>query len=165
MLAHLVLFEVSYWKRGTRQLVLRQRKQKVGLILALIRAATKPVRAVTGDLHASVMPGGERVGAKTDGALQQRRKLQVGVAVRARDGRAAKAVFAHKVRHHLFVEPSFEVDDVVGDADGGCDASRVVQVVDGAAGPKGRLAFGLVVQLHGHTDNLVTLLGEQRRGD
>ena len=44
------------------------------------------------------------------------------------------------------------------------DAPRVVQVVDRAAGAEAA-ALALIVELHRHADDVVALLGEQRRGD
>ena len=44
-------------------------------------------------------------------------------------------------------------------------APRVVQVVERAAGAEAGLTLALIVQLHRQTDHVVTLLGEQGRGD
>jgi hypothetical protein len=51
------------------------------------------------------------------------------------------------------------------DADGRCHAPRIVQIVNRAAGAKPGLTLGLVVELHRDTDDVVTLLGKQGRGD
>ena len=59
---------------------------------------------------------------------------------------------------------ALEVDDVVGDADAGGDAPRVVQVVDRAAGPEADLSLALVIQLHREADHLVALLRQERSG-
>jgi hypothetical protein len=74
-------------------------------------------------------------------------------------------VLAHEVRDHLLAELTLEVDDVVGDADLGGDAPRVVQVVDRTAGAEADLPLALVVQLHRQADDLMALLREQCGGD
>ena len=51
------------------------------------------------------------------------------------------------------------------DVDRGRHATRIVQVVERAAAAERRLSVRLVVELHGQADDVVTLLGEQRRGD
>ena len=93
------------------------------------------------DVHLRVMTGGNRVGAEGLRALDERRELQVAVAVHAGDGRASGRVLAHEVRHDVLLELVFEVDDVVGNADRPSRAPRVVQVVDRAAAPEGDLAL------------------------
>jgi hypothetical protein len=85
--------------------------------------------------------------------------------VRTGNRGAARGVLADEIRHHLRAEPILEVDDVVRDADDGRDAAGVVEVVDRAAGAEVRLSLALVVELHGHTDDVMPLLGEQGRGD
>ncbi len=78
-------------------------------------------------------------------------------------------VLADEVRDHLIRELLLEIDDVVGDADPGGHAPRVVEIVDRAAGaealdfePTAPLAplvlpATMIVQLHRQTDNLVAL--------
>jgi len=63
------------------------------------------------------------------------------------------------------VEAALEIDDVMGNADPGSHAARVVQVVDRAARPETHLSIALVVQLHGQTDHLVSLPREERGRD
>ncbi len=82
----------------------------------------------------------------------------------ARDRRAPGNVLTHEVCDDGILKLALEVDDVVREADEGCDATRIVEIVDGAAAAE-RLIAPLVVQLHGQTDDVVTLLGEQSRGD
>src|SRR5262249_11822539 len=107
--------------------------------------------------------GRDRVGAEAAGALDQRRELQIAVAVRAGQRRAPGRVLADEVRDDLRIELPLEIQNVVRDADCRRNAPRVVQVVERAAAAERRLAVALVVQLHRQTDDVVALLGEQRR--
>ena len=113
------------------------------------------------------MAGGDRVGAEAARALEQRRELQVAVAVRAGERRAARRrTRATKFDDDLLVELPLEVQDVVRDVDGRGHAPRVVQVVErAAAAERVRSPSRLIVELHRQTDDVVALLGEQRRGD
>ena len=78
-------------KARARELLLREREQEVGLVLRRVRAAPQHEAAVGAALDARVVTGGQRVGAKAERAIEQRRELQIGVAVRARNRRAAGA--------------------------------------------------------------------------
>jgi hypothetical protein len=116
-------------------------------------------------LHARVVAGGDRVGAEAGRAIDERRELQVAVAVRAGKGSAARGVLPDEVRHHLLVELALEIQDVVRDADRRRHFAGIVQIVERAAAAEGGLTLGLVVELHRQTNHVVTLLGEQGRGD
>src|SRR6476469_10260083 len=98
------------------------------------------------------MAGRHRVGAEPARAIGEGRELEVAVAVRTGQRRAPGGVLADEVRDYLLAELLLEVDDVVGDADGGGDPPRVVQVVDRAAAAERRLPLGLIVELHRQTD-------------
>jgi hypothetical protein len=135
-------------------------------VLGGVDAALELVPARRGPLDARVVARGDRVGSEAAGAVEQRRELQVAVAVGAGQGRPAGRVLADEIAHHLLVELTFEVQDVVGDADRGRHAPRVVQVVNRAAAaerPLAAVAVRRVVQLHGQTDDVVALLDEQPR--
>ena len=110
------------------------------------------------------MPGGDGVGAECLRAIEQRGEFQIAVAVGARQRRAPGRVLTDEIRHDVILKLPLEVDDVVGNADRGRDAAGVMQIVDRAAAAERRDAFGLIVQLHRHTDDLVALIREQGRG-
>src|SRR5262249_18905844 len=95
------------------------------------------------------------------GALDERRELQVAVAVHAGDGRPSRGVLADEVRDHVLLELVLEVDDVVGNADRPRGAPGVVEIVQGAAAAELHLALRLVIELHGQTDHIVTLARQQ----
>src|SRR4029453_18221861 len=87
------------------------------------------------------------------------------VAVRAGKGRAARSVLPDEVRHDLLVELPLEIQDVVWDTDRCCHFPSIVQIVERTAAAEGGLPLALVVELHRQTNHVVTLLGEQGRGD
>src|SRR5207245_1292298 len=94
---------------GARELRLGQREQKVRLILRGIGAAPEQMasaRAVA--LDARVVAGRDGVGAEAARPLDERRKLQVAVAARARQRRAARGVLAHEIRDDVIVELPLE---------------------------------------------------------
>ena len=85
------------------------------------------------------MSGRDELGAEPLGALDQRRELQIAVAVHARNRRAARRrTRARSSQSTVSANCSLEVDDVVGDADPGGDAPRVVEIVDRAARAEAR---------------------------
>ena len=135
----------------------------------MVGAAMQVIAAGVVLFDPGVVPRGQPLGVVGHGAVEQLGELEIAVAVRARNGRAPRHILAHEVRHHVLAELRFEIDDVVGDADGGGDAAGVVEIVDRAAGAERALPglghLAVVIQLHRHTDDVVTLLGEQGRGD
>jgi len=151
-------------ERRPGELLLCQREQEVRLVLVAIGAAQQQPAAICSLRDARVMTRGDVLGAKTARTIEERRELQVAVAVRARNGRAARRVFADEVRDDRVLELPLEVEDVVRDAERPGDAPRVVQIVERAAAAKG-LAAALIVELHRQTNDVMTLLGEQGRGD
>ncbi len=63
------------------------------------------------------------------------------IAERARNRRAAGKIILDEWLDHLFLEPLFEVDDIVGNSEDGSDESRIVYVIERAASAD-RAAFG-----------------------
>ena len=80
------------------------------------------------------MAGRQRVGAKAERAIEQRRELQIGCCS-ARTGSACARMLYSRTKFDttVLVEAVLEIEDVVRDADCRGDAPRVVQVVEGAA--------------------------------
>src|SRR5262245_63345425 len=79
--------------------------------------------------------------------------------------RPSGCVLLNEVRDQSLAKLALEIDNVVRKADEGGDAPRIVKIVERAAAPPCLLAAALIVELHRQTDNLMTLLGEQGRGD
>jgi hypothetical protein len=98
-------------------------------------------------------------------SLEKRRELQIAVAMRTRQRRPARCVLLNEIRDDGVPELALEIDDVVRKADDGGDAARVVEIVERAATAPRLLAAALIVELHRQTDNVMTLLREQGRGD
>ncbi len=98
-------------------------------------------------------------------------ELEVVVAERAGNRRAPGEILADKGAHHVLLEALLLVDDVVRNAEVLGHAARVVDVVERAAaaglGGVGNAVLagqaGLVPELQGEADNIVTVLGEDRR--
>ena len=114
------------------------------------------------------MAGGDALGADAAGGLEELVELQVVVAERAGDGRAAGEVFADEGLDDVLLEAALLVDDVVGDAELLGDAACVVDVVERAAASGDLLgdAFlasqaALVPELKGEADEGVALGLEQ----
>src|SRR5262249_45829445 len=128
------LVEMADREPRARQLRLRQREQKVRLVLLPIDAAPEAVAPrLLVEINLRVRARGARLGGKSHPTLDQRGELQVAVAVHAGDGRASRRVLAHEIGDDVVLELALEVDDVVGDADGGRDPARVVEIVERAA--------------------------------
>ena len=89
--AHGVLVEMPDRETPRAQLLLRQRKQEVGLILRIVGAAMQPIPPVVVALDARVVAGRQLLGVVRLRAIQQLGELQIAVAVRAGNRRAAGA--------------------------------------------------------------------------
>jgi hypothetical protein len=163
--AHRLLGSIADGEHGVSQLILRQRKQEIRLILGGIDGALEQISARRVTFHACVVSGRDRVGAEAGRAIDERRELQVAVAMRAGKGRAARGVLPDEVRDDLLVELPLEIQDVVWDTDRRCHFPSIVQIVERTAAAEGGLPLALVVELHRQTNHVVTLLGEQGRGD
>jgi hypothetical protein len=107
----------------------------------------------------------DNLGVERGGAFDERRELEARVAVDARNGCAARRVFADEVVDDGASKLFFEVDDVVREADGVGHASRILQIPEAAARAPRIGGVALVVQLHRKADDIVPLLGEQHGCD
>ena len=165
LLAHLGLDQAADRKDGTGELILRQREQEVRLVLARIGAALQQPPTVCRLLDPRIMACRDLLGAKPERAIEQRRKLQIAVAMGAGQRRSSGGVLPNEVGDDAVAKLLLEVDDIVGKANNGRDAARVVEIVERTAPAPCLLAAALVVQLHRQTNHVMTLLGEQRRGD
>jgi len=120
--------------KRARELCLRQREEEIRLILAGIGAALEAISPrLRVEVHLRVMAGRDGLGPECFGALHERRKLQVAVAVNAWNRRTSRRVLAHEIRDDVLLELALEIDDVVGDPDRARHAPRVVEIVDSAA--------------------------------
>ena len=92
--AHVRLRQRAHRKHRAGQLLLRQREQEVRLVLVAIDAALEQPSSGRRSLDARVVAGRHLVGAESPRAIEQRRELEVAVAVRARQRRPARGVLA-----------------------------------------------------------------------
>ena len=146
-------------------MLLRQGEEEVRLVLGVVHAAPEQVLPAGGTFDARIVAGGDEWGVESAGTVEQRRKLQVPVALDARDRGAGSQVVAHEVGHDVFIELPLEVHDVVRDVEQGRHAPRIAEIVERAAASERRLAVALVVELHRQPDHVVAFGGQQRRGD
>ena len=150
------------------ELGLCQREQEIRLVLGRIGAAPQPEGAARlVSLDPRIVAGRDRVGTEAAGPLGERGELEIAVAAGAGERRPSGRVLAHEIRYHVVVELALEIDDVVRDADRGGDTPCVGQILERAAAAERARAVTLfrhVIELHGQTDNLVALLGQERRG-
>ena len=167
VLADGVLRAIADREDGARELLLRQREQEVRLILRRVDAALQQVAAGRRvALDARVVAGRDRVGAEAARALDQRRELQIAVAVRAGQRRPAGGVLARRSSRRPARRTAARSSRCsagcrwrAATRRASCRSSSVQQLPNDASRP-----LGLVVELHRQTDDVVALLGEQRRG-
>ena len=177
--ADLGLGQAAQRKERARQLLLREAEEEVGLVLGEICGPLEnpaPARGV--ELVDRVVAGGDAAGADGAGGEEQLVELEVVVAERAGNRRAAGQVFIDERPDHIALEALLLVDDVVGDAEVLGDSAGVVDIVQrttpaclgrvGNAVTAGQA--GLVPKLEGEADYAgaaaglrVALVGEHGR--
>ena len=139
--AHFLLGHFAEREQAVRELLLRQAKQKIRLVLLRVDGAQQAIAAgrfVEAD--ARVVAGGDAVGADLLRGHQQLLELDVVVAQRAGNRRAPGEIVLHEGAHHGVLEEPLEIHDVVRQAEVLGDALGVVDVVDRAAALAGRFA-------------------------
>ena len=142
-----------------------RRKAAIGKFHPPAPGAGQQPAAVGRAVNAGVVAGRDLLRTEATRAIEQRRELQIAVAVRAGQRRASGRVLAHEVRDDRLLELPLEIDDVVRKTESGGHAPRILEVVERAARAPRLLAAALIVELHRQTDDVMTLLGEQGRGD
>ena len=81
------------------------------------------------------MPGEQRCGAELLGPRHEVGELDRLVAPDARNRRLAAQIAVGEIVDHRLAESRFEIEDVVRDAELRRDASRIMNVLPGAAAP------------------------------
>src|SRR5882724_8354954 len=130
------LGHVAQRKERAAQLLLREAEKKISLVLAVVGGALQQPtlsRLIISD--ASVMPGGDALGADLLRHNQQLIELQMIVAKTARDGRAAGEILLDERPHHVALKPLFVIDNVIGDTDLLRHSACVINIVERAAAP------------------------------
>src|SRR5690242_14457304 len=116
--AHLWLRHVAEGKQGSAELFLRQSKEKVSLVLTVVRRTLKqpsPSRFVEGDT--GVVTSRDPVGADLLRHNQQLIKLQMIIAKAAGDRRPPGKILLYKRTHDVPLKPFFVIHHVVRNAD------------------------------------------------
>ena len=173
------LGEAAEREEGAGELGLGEAEEEVGLVLGEIGGALEdPALAGGVVLVDGVVAGGDAIGADGAGGLDECVELEVVVAERAGDGRAAVEILRDEGADDVLLEAGLLVDDVVGDAEVLGDAAGVVDVIQRAAaaglGCIGNAVLagqaGLVPELEGEADDralriggAVVLVGEHGR--
>ena len=155
------------------ELLLGEAEEEVGLILGQIGGALEnPAGARRIELVDRVVAGGDAVGADGARGLEQLVELEMVVAERAGNGRAAGEILVDEGPDHVALEALLLVDDVVGNAEVLGDVARVVDIVERAAaaglGCIGNAMLageaGLIPKLEGEADDgLAVAVGEHGR--
>ena len=132
--ADLGLGEMAERKKRTRELWLGEAEEEVGLVLCSIsRPLQDPPPAAGVVFIDGVVAGGDTAGADAAGGLNEGIELEVVVAERAGDGRAAMEILVDEGADDVLLEAGLLVDDVVGDAEVLGYAAGVVDIIEGAA--------------------------------
>src|SRR5689334_22558531 len=130
-LAHLRLAHFAQRKARAAELLLREAKKKVRMVLGGVGgAAQKPAVARGRKFATCVVAGSQQVSADLSRGDEKLIELQVVVAQAARDGRASGKILAHEGANHVALKALLVVDDVERDAQLLGDGARVVHVVD-----------------------------------
>jgi hypothetical protein len=139
--------------------------------LAVRGALENPAAARRVVLVDGVVAGGDALGADGAGGLEQSIELEVVVAERAGNGRAAVQILVDKGADDILLEALLLVDDVIGNSEVLGDAAGVVDVIErAAAAGLGRVGDAvlagearLVPELEGEADDRVARVGEHGR--
>ena len=115
-------------------------------------------------IHAAhVMAGHQGFGPQIPGHAQKVTELDRLVAPDAGNGRFAGQIAVGELLDHLFPEPAFVIQHVMGNTQRIGDPLGVVNVLTGAARPFASLGGAVIIKLQGHPDDLEALFGHQRR--
>uniref|UniRef100_E6QM66 Uncharacterized protein n=1 Tax=mine drainage metagenome TaxID=410659 RepID=E6QM66_9ZZZZ len=164
-LADLGLGEVAEGEESVGKLVLGESKEEPGLVLGEVGGALEDPAVARGVvLVAGVVAGGDAGGTDLARGEQKLVELEVIVAERAGNWRAASEVIIDKGTNDVALEALLLVDDVVGDVERLGDAAGVVYVVERAAATGGAGGYAglsgeaiLIPKLEGEADDIGSL--------
>ncbi len=141
------------------KLLLRERVEGIGLILAPIHASAQPI--APGGLikaHARVVARGDIIGPQLPRPLQECRELQVLVTADARIRSAPAGVFAHEVAHHALLKNRLKIKHIIGDPKVRRNPARIFDGRQRATRTLVRLGRGTRPEAHRRPDHVITLL-------
>ena len=153
-------------EREAQQIELRARggKQEIALVALGLAGAVKRAPAVGQATRGDVMAGRQYCGAELARGHQEIAEFDCLIALDAWDRRFAGHIACRKAINHRFFEPLLVVEHVMGNADPRGHCAGIVNVAAGAAGPFAVGCRAMVVELQGDADDVIALLGQQRRG-
>ena len=166
------LGEAAKREEGVSELLLGEAEEEVSLVLGEIgRTLEDPAAALRVELVDGVVASGDAVGADGARGLEELIELEVIVAKRAGNGRAAGEVLADEGTDNILLEALFLIDDVVGDAEALGDTAGVIHIVQGTAtAGLGRVRnavlagkAGLIPKLEGEPNDGLARVGEDGR--
>lgn len=158
--AHLVFAEATDRKSHRAEFCGRHRKQEIALVFVGIDTTAEIPAAVVAPLDARIVAGCDHLGTESAGPLQERRELNVLVALYARIRCFSLEIGIDEIIDHGFVEYTLEVDHVVWNAEVLGDAAGVLDIARTAAAAAPRHGAAGVVEPHGHADDPLTALDE-----
>ncbi len=150
-----------------RELFLRHGIEHIALVLVCVhRLFQQPATACLVVLDAGVVPRDDAVASRLTCAGKQLVKLQKAVTVDAGVGGLSVFIGFDEPVDDLFFEAVGKIKHIVRHAQRLGDLTRVLHIVERAAGVSLRHADILVAkQLHGCADAVIAALGHQKSGD
>jgi hypothetical protein len=143
---------------------LRQTKQEVALIFVVIAATQQPELAIGCSFQTSIVSRRDVRRVEAASHVRQVRELDRAVAAHARDRRATRLVLDDERVDDVLAKRLPFIEDVVRDAEVLTGASGVVAVFGSAASAHLLLAVR-IPQMERHSNQVVSCLMQQRRGD
>ena len=147
LLSNFRLFKAADRQQQVRELLLRELIEHVALVLRAALAAQQPVtsaRFVIAD--AGIVPRRDVVKAHLQRAVQKCTEFEAAVAVDARIRRAARAVLADEVIHHLARKKLVLVEDVKRHTETAGNTLRAVRLVAAERQRRARALVALLLQ-------------------
>src|ERR1700722_390924 len=167
--ADFVLLQFAEGKIGARELLLRKAEEEISLVLGFVHGSEKFVAAGMRIVaHASVVAGGNALGANLARSDEELIELHVIVAHGARDGRAAFEIIRDEGTDDVELELALEIHDVERDPEMFGDAARVVHIVVRATAMlRGAVILqlrqaALIPELHSEADDGLRAVVEDR---
>ena len=155
------LFQLPERKNHVLQLFLRELIEKIRLILILIFRLEQIVRAVfMQDIR--IMPGRDQICAQFVGRAFEVLEFDLPVAENVRVGRAPRPVFGEKIRKYALHVFFGKVHRIIGYVQEIGDAAHVCVILFRRTGA---VRGGFLPVLHEQTDDVVSLLFQEQRGD
>ncbi len=154
--ARLALGQAAERKAQEVGLGLRCCEEEVALVARHVLRRHQIAAAIGAGAALDIMACGQRTCIEIAGVAQKICELDGLVAADTGNGCRALYIRRDEIVDHGFAEARFEIEHVVGNAEGGRDAACIVNVLPGAAGalPPDRLA--MIVKLQGDAHDVIS---------